>query len=76
MINVILPELGEGIAKATVSCWYVKPGDFVKEGDDIVELVTDKAAFNVSATTSGHVKKILFKEDEEVKIGATLAVIE
>ena len=76
MAEVVLPELGEGITGATVSSWCVKPGDFVKEGDDIVELVTDKAVFNVSATISGHVKKIFFKENDEVAIGAALAIIE
>ena len=76
MVSVVLPELGEGITKATVSCWYAKPGDVVREGDDVVELVTDKAAFNVSATASGRLKKIFSKEGDEVAIGQPLAEIE
>ncbi len=75
MVQVLLPELGEGITTAVISCWYAKPGDVVKEGDDIVELVTDKAAFNVSATTNGKIKKVFSKEGDEVKIGAVLAEI-
>jgi pyruvate/2-oxoglutarate dehydrogenase complex dihydrolipoamide acyltransferase (E2) component len=76
MSAVILPELGEGITKATVACWHTKPGDNVREGDDLVELVTDKATFNVSAEKSGVLKEILVPEGKEAPVGATLAVIE
>lgn len=74
--EILLPELGEGIEKAVVACWYAKPGDWVKEGDDVVELVTDKATFNVSATKAGQIKSILVPEGQEAKIGQLLAVVE
>ena len=76
MQNVTLPELGEEIKTAVVSCWYVKIGDTVKADDDIVELTTDKATFNVPAPKSGVVKNILVQVGEEAKIGDTLATIE
>ena len=75
MHNVVLPELGEGIEKATVACWHIKEGQSVTADDDIVEMVTDKATFNVSAGTSGIVKRIFVKEGQDAKIGETLAVI-
>ena len=75
-MNVVLPELGEDIEKATVACWHHRIGDAVKEDDDLVELVTDKASFNVSAGAGGVLKKILVAEGEEAKIGQPLAVIE
>ena len=76
MSNVILPELGDGIVKATVAFWHCKVGDRVQEGDDVVELATDKATFNVSAASSGMMKKIFFIEGQDVPIGETLAIIE
>ena len=76
MVEVKLPELGEEIKTAIVSCVYAKVGDHLQEGDDIVELTTDKATFNVSATRTGVLKKILIKEGDEVLIGQTLAFIE
>lgn len=76
MVEVKLPELGEEIQKAVVSCIYLKAGDRVDEGDDIVELTTDKATFNVSATQAGVLKEIFVKEGDEVLIGQTLALIE
>ena len=74
--NIILPELGEGITKATVSFWYFKPGDYIEEGEDMVEIATDKATFNVSATVSGKIQKIMVSSGQEAKIGEPLAVIE
>ena len=76
MNAVVIPELGEGITKATVVCWHGKPGDRIEEGDDLVELVTDKATFNVPAEKSGILKQILVAEGKEAPIGATLALIE
>ena len=76
MESVILPELGEGIEKAKVACWHASVGDQVKAGDDVVELVTNKAVFNVSAETSGTIKEVRFGEGQDAKIGEVLAVIE
>lgn len=76
MIKVILPELGEGIDKATVSYWYFKQGDKVNEKDDLVELTTDKATFNLPSPCSGILSEILFNEGQTVNIGDTLAIID
>ena len=76
MKEVRLPELGEEIEKAVVSFWYFKVGDRVKQDDDLVELATDKATFNVPAAASGTLKEIRVSEGSEAKIGEVLAVIE
>lgn len=76
MTNVILPALGEGIEKATVSFWFFKEGATVQEKNDLVELATDKAAFNLPSPATGTLKQIFFKEGSTVKPGDLLAVIE
>lgn len=75
-MQVVLPELGEGIEKATVACWHVKVGDRVQKEDDIVELVTDKASFNVPAGGTGIIKEILVKVGQDIEIGKPMATIE
>jgi len=75
-MEVKLPEMGEGIEEASVSFWYKKAGDPVKEGDDLVELTTEKTSFNLPAPASGTVKNINRNEGDKVKVGQTLAVIE
>lgn len=76
MIKVVLPELGEGIEKATVSYWYFKEGEKVNEKDDLVELTTDKATFNLPSPCSGTLLEILFHEGDNVNVGEVLAIIE
>jgi pyruvate/2-oxoglutarate dehydrogenase complex dihydrolipoamide acyltransferase (E2) component len=75
-MKVVLPELGEGITKANVSYWYYKEGDKVKEKDDLVELTTDKATFNLPSPCSGTLSEIYFHEGDTVNIGEAVASIE
>lgn len=76
MKEIVLPELGEGITRAVVACWHYKEGEFVQKDVDIVELVTDKASFNVSSPVEGVLRTILVGEGENASIGQTLAHIE
>jgi len=76
MTNVVVPPLGEGIEKATVSFWFFKPGDNVNEKDELVELTTDKAAFNLPCPVSGTLKEIFKQEGSIVRVGETIAIIE
>jgi pyruvate/2-oxoglutarate dehydrogenase complex dihydrolipoamide acyltransferase (E2) component len=76
MIEVLLPELGEGITKACVTCWLFEVGQEVKEGEDLVELTTDKATFNLPSPCSGILQEILAVEGDDVNVGEALAIIE
>jgi 2-oxoglutarate dehydrogenase E2 component (dihydrolipoamide succinyltransferase) len=76
MVEVTLPELGEGITQANVSYWHFAEGEHVEEGVDLVELATEKATFNLPAPSSGILKNIYFAEGDVVKVGDVLAVIE
>lgn len=76
MTKVVLPELGEGIDKATVSYWYFQAGEKVNEKDDLVELTTDKATFNLPSPCTGMLSEILFQAGDTVNVGEVLAVIE
>lgn len=76
MVELKLPDLAEGVNEAIVSLWHVKEGDGVKEGDEVVEMATDKAAFNVPSKAAGTLKKIIAQEGDTVKVNGVLAVIE
>mgnify|MGYP003394205275 CR=1 FL=1 len=75
MTNIILPELGEGITKATVACWHKHLGETIVKGDDLLEVVTDKATFNVEAPASGILSTIIVAEGKDGAVGAILGVI-
>jgi len=76
MDEVKLPELGEGITTATVALWHCRPGDVVAKDDDLVDVVTDKAAFTISAHRDAAVKSLCVSEGSDVDVGATLAILE
>ena len=76
MTKIILPELGDGINKAVVAFWHVKEGDLIRAGDEICEVTTDKATFNVEAPVTGRIKIITIKKGQEGSVGSTLGIIE
>ena len=76
MTKIILPELSEGISKATVSYWFSKVGERVNEKDDLIELTTDKATFNLPSPCSGRLSEIIIAEGEIVNTGEVLGIIE
>ena len=72
MATVCLPELGEGITKATVACWHYKEGERVLAGDEVVEVVTDKAVFSVPAGGPGVLTRIFVAPGGEAAVGGKL----
>lgn len=76
MIEVKVPDLGDGVEGATVSMWHYTTGDTVKQDDNLVELVTDKAVFDVPAPVSGKVAETVIPEGTVVRTGDLLAIID
>ena len=74
--KIIVPSLGESISEALISKWMKSAGENVKKGEPIVELETDKVTQELYAESSGVLKEILFNEQEEVKIGETIGIID
>jgi pyruvate/2-oxoglutarate dehydrogenase complex dihydrolipoamide acyltransferase (E2) component len=68
LVDVTLPDVGEGIAEAQIIEWLVAPGQAVSEDQSIVLISTDKAAVELPAPTSGILR------EQAVQIGATVAV--
>ncbi|HEX4013062.1 MAG TPA: multifunctional oxoglutarate decarboxylase/oxoglutarate dehydrogenase thiamine pyrophosphate-binding subunit/dihydrolipoyllysine-residue succinyltransferase subunit [Candidatus Cybelea sp.] len=76
LVTVTLPEMGESVTEGSIVEWLRNVGDFVAEGDPLVEITTDKVDVEVPATVSGVVTKISAREGDTVSIGADLAQID
>ena len=74
-IKIILPKLGESIVSATVVQWFKKEGDSVALDEPLLEVSTDKVNSEIPSPASGILKEILVKVDEEVDVGAPLALV-
>lgn len=70
-----LAPLGEGVTEATVVRWHKGEGEPVRQGDLLLEVMTDKVNLEVEAPVSGTLERISAREDQVVKIGALLALI-
>ena len=71
-----MPEMGESVTEGIVLEWHVAEGDFVNEGDTVVEVSTDKVDAEVPAPTAGMITKLIAQVDDEVPVGAPLAEME
>ncbi len=75
-VSIIMPQLGESIAEATIINLLVKEGDAVVAGQDVIEVETNKATMNVSAPGAGIVAKLMAKLNESYPVGAMLGRLE
>jgi multifunctional 2-oxoglutarate metabolism enzyme len=75
-VQIQMPEMGESVTEGIVLEWHVAEGDFVKEGDTVVEVSTDKVDAEVPAPADGTITKLIAAVDDEVPVGAPLAEME
>lgn len=76
-VEIKVPDMGdEEITEATVSFWYYDEGEKVSEGEDLVELLTDKATFNVAAPASGVLLRVGAGEGETVRPAQVIGYLE
>ena len=61
-VDILVPDLPESVADATVATWHKKPGDAVVRDEVLVEIETDKVVLEVPASADGILDAVL--EDE------------
>lgn len=64
------------LSSATVNQWFYEEGDFVEEGDDLVELKSGNEEVAVAAPVSGILAHIFYQEGEKVEADEVIAEIE
>jgi pyruvate/2-oxoglutarate dehydrogenase complex dihydrolipoamide acyltransferase (E2) component len=76
IVEIQMPQMGESVTEGTVLEWHKQEGEFVEEGDTVVEVSTDKVDAEVPAPASGTITKILKGEDETIEVGGVLAELD
>jgi 2-oxoglutarate dehydrogenase E2 component (dihydrolipoamide succinyltransferase) len=74
--EVVVPTIGESITSAFIASWFKQVGDYVKEGETLLEVDSDKASLEVPSPVSGKVVELAAEEGDEVPIGGTIAVVD
>ena len=73
--DIKVPAVGESISSGIISLWHRQDGEYVRAGDALFTLDTDKVSTEVAAPAAG-VVRIAVPADREVKIGEVVGQIE
>ncbi len=74
-VDVTIPELAESVTEAIVGDWLKKPGELVEEGEQLVDVETDKVILEITAPQAGELASITKHKNDSVQSNETIAVI-
>ncbi len=75
-IEVRIPTLPESVSDATIAAWHKQPGDAVREGENLLDLETDKVVLDLPAPADGVLGEIRAETGATVRAGDVVALIE
>ena len=75
MVDFRMPSLGADMEAGTLVEWLVKPGDWVKRGDIVAVVETQKGAIEIETFQPGQIEKFLVELNSKVPVGTPLAQI-
>jgi pyruvate/2-oxoglutarate dehydrogenase complex dihydrolipoamide acyltransferase (E2) component len=75
-VPIIMPQLGESIAEATVVRLTVKVGDQIETDQEVIEVETNKAVMSVTTPCKGLIDSLTAEVNETYPVGSTLGYIE
>ncbi|MBS2994079.1 dihydrolipoamide acetyltransferase family protein ['Santalum album' aster yellows phytoplasma] len=76
MFEFKFADVGEGIHEGTITRWFFKVGDQVKEGDVLVKVETDKLDVELTSPVAGKILKRDLNEGEVICVGDTIVLIQ
>ena len=75
-VPILMPQLGESIAEATIIKVLFKEGSAVEADSDVIEVETNKAVMGVTSPCTGSLSQILVQEGQSYPVGAILGYVE
>ncbi len=76
IIEIKVPQLSESVSEATLIAWHKKAGDAVLEGENLVDVETDKVVLELPAAKSGVLAKIVKGDGEKVMSLESIGLID
>lgn len=70
------PDIGEGLDEGTILKWYIAEGDFVKAGQPIVNMETDKVVTDIPSPKKGKIVRTYGNVGDIIHVGGPLVEIE
>lgn len=75
-VKVKLVQWGMGMREGTVLEWYKEVGDWVDEGEELVEVESDKVTQDMTSPTAGRLVEILVEPGQTIPVRTPIAVLE
>src|SRR6185295_16290530 len=75
-VELKIPAVGESISEVVIGAWRKSPGERVQADENVVELETDKATFDLPSPAAGVLTKILKQAGETVAVGDVIGHIQ
>lgn len=75
-IEVKVPQLSESVSEATLLTWNKQVGEAVSEGENLIDIETDKVVLELPAVKSGVLTKILKQSGDKVSSGEVVAILD
>ncbi len=76
LIEVIVPQLSESVAEATLLNWHKKVGDAVARDENLIDIETDKVVLELPAPAAGVLVELLKGDGGTVVAGELIARID
>ena len=71
-----VPSMGESITEVTIGAWHKQEGEAVEKDENLLDIESEKATFEVPAPVAGVVTQILKKQGDKATVGETVAVVD
>ncbi len=75
-IEIKVPQFSESVTEATLLFWHKQAGQAVEEGENLVDIETDKVVLELPAPKSGVLKKIIRQGGEKVTSNEVVALLD
>jgi len=72
---VKMPKSSLTMKEGTILKWYKREGEKVEKGEPLVQILEEKSTIDLEATVSGVVKKLYYRENQDVPVGEVIAAI-
>ncbi len=76
LIDVKVPQLSESVSEATLLNWHKQAGEHVNEGENLIDIETDKVVLELPAIKSGKLLNVLKRDGQKVESGEVIAQID
>ncbi len=76
LIEVKVPQLSESVSEATLLTWHKQVGEAVQEGENLIDIETDKVVLELPAIKSGVLAKIIKADGAKVGSNEVIAQID